>query len=389
MKTVMIALLIVLLGSIGCKAGSTATSKATSTTSATTAVTTLSSTAPKPSTSAPAPTTSSTTTAALKPLPPIIAMAGPTGSGNGDTGLIVSNELGKQLGVSVKYERIANYVEMFFALKTEKLHVVYGGTTAIRDPWLGLGNDYDNANWGPQKVRLLMVGMSRYNGIYTTKKTGIKAMTDLKGKRVPWYPSSSTRNEATENIFKAHGFTWDDVKKVNFDSPGAAEQALADGVVDAVMTGLGTAKQTEIEATLGAYVIPFSSSAETAKKWSELMPQPLLVAPKGFMPGIEQDTLVFGSQDHIVTYDLMDADYAYRITKGLYESIPTLQKTKGTEAFTKDNAASLGAMAPFHPGSIRYFKEAGVWDAAHETWQQEKLKVETAALAAWKTKYGK
>ncbi len=32
-----------------------------------------------------------------------------------------------------------------------------------------------------------------------------------------------------------------------------------------------------------------------------------------------------------------------------------------------------GTTVPFHPGAVKYFKEAGLWTAEHEKWQKEQL----------------
>ena len=41
--------------------------------------------------------------------------------------------------------------------------------------------------------------------------------------------------------------------------------------------------------------------------------------------------------------------------------------------------------AAFHPGAIRYFKEAGLWKPEFDTWQAGMLKRHTTLQAAWKS----
>jgi len=319
-------------------------------------------------------------------LPSIIGMTGASGPGVGDGALIVADQLGKQLGIKIAIELMGSYTDQILSLKNGKNQLWYAGTTTVRDPWLGQADPYNKAEWGPQLVRAMAIGKPRFNGIWTTKKTGIKTFADLKGKRLPFYPASAIRNYTTESILLAHGVTWDDVKKVNFDSAAAAEDALLNGLVDAVMAGFPTTKMVEAQATVGAYVIPFSDSAETAKKWAERQIHPLIIAPKGAFAGVEQDTLIFGTQDHFVTLAAMSEDSAYQLAKGFYLAVPSIILVKGGEDTNQKEVASLKASVPFHPGAITFFKEVGLWTAAHEAWQQDMLKKEQGYIADWKAK---
>ncbi len=156
------------------------------------------------------------------------------------------------------------------------------------------------------------------------------------------------------------------------------------GVVDVVLNTTGSTSMTELDATQGAHFIPFSTSAETAQIWASLRPQPLKPVKKGSYPGIDEDMLLSTSTDYVAVYDFADEDIVYQLTKAMYQIIPDLAKVR--KGWTREGAASLPVVSAFHPGAIRFFKEVGLWDAAHDKVQQDQLQSEQARMAAWKAK---
>ncbi len=349
------------------------TTAAATTTAAvtTTAATTTTTAAPKP------------TTTTLKPLPSIVGLTTASGTGTGTTATAVADALGKQLGIKISMQAVGNKVENMQLLKTGQVQMYASSTTTTLDPLNGKG-DFAKAPWGPQPLRTLVVGKSRFWGFYTTKKTGIKTFADVKGKRVTFFPSDLTRTNTMESAFKAHGFTWNDVKKVSFDETGAAQQGLLDGTVDVAFTGFPAPKMVEVDATLGAVVIGFSNTPEMIKIFQSLLPHELVIAAKGSFVGVVEDMLLPASVDAFIAYNTLDDDLAYQITKGVYDANAEILKNPAAEGWLKANAASIPTPAPYHPGAIRFYKEVGLWTPAHDKWQAEALQREKDTIANFK-----
>ncbi|MDO8473418.1 MAG: TAXI family TRAP transporter solute-binding subunit, partial [Dehalococcoidia bacterium] len=349
------------------------------------AQTTTTTASAKTTSSAVAATTASSTTAAktLKPLPAILKAVGNSGTATLNTGIPVFNELSKTLGVKITVSDLPNSTDIISALKSKQEDIFVISTTLGRDAAWGLG-DFSKPEWGPQPLRNLYSGTSRYWGLFTSKKTGMLTYADVKGKRVTYFPGSSTRNATIEACLKANGLTWDDVKKVNFNAQDDGVQGLIDGVVDVAISGFPSAKVTELDAMSGVVVLPFSRTAESATIFHSLLPHPLVDTKKGTFPGVYQDMLVPASTDFILAYDFFDEDWAYQVTKGIYNSIDAIQKIDIAKGYTKEGAVDFAFPGPFHPGSIKFFKEVGLWTAAVEKTQQDQLKAEQGRLAAWK-----
>ncbi len=214
-------LMVMVLVFTGCtKTGSSSTT----TTTTKPATTQATSTTVKPptttltATSAAPPTTSAPATKTLKPLPSIITIASTAASTVvGATAIAEADLLGKLLGIKVTFDAYGTQVEIAMALKLKRADMWATSTSTLLDPVMGTG-DYSRPEWGPQPLRTITVGADLSSGLATSKKTGIRVMADVKGRTVAFYPGQSTRNDTEEAILKAHGLTWNDVKKVNFDS---------------------------------------------------------------------------------------------------------------------------------------------------------------------------
>ena len=77
-------------------------------------------------------------------------------------------------------------------------------------------------------------------------------------------------------------------------------------------------------------------------------------------------------------------DIIYEFCRALKEAYPIYtQAIPGTAANTFEQAYSLSGLinlVPFHDGSVKFFKDQGVWTAEHEKFQQEALKNQAAIL---------
>ncbi|MDD5038947.1 MAG: TAXI family TRAP transporter solute-binding subunit [Dehalococcoidales bacterium] len=324
----------------------------------------------------------------LSPLPDIISLTTTTGATNTAVSMSVADALRKNLDQKVVVEIAEVTIGGITLLRSGQSQMIAITTSLVRDPVLGLG-EYDSPGWGPQPLRILVHGAGMYWGMITSKKTGIKTFEDVKGKRVAYFPASHAYNAATEDCFKAHGFTYDDVQKVSFESQGDSFDGLMNGVVDVVLGGLLSPKVVELDATVGAQVIGFSDSPEVAAIWAGLRPNhALLHAPKdapGYY-GITEDMILPGSMSTITAYSTLSEDWAYQLAKGIYEVMDEIGKVAATRGWTQKIATSLPAMAPFHPGAIKFYKEVGMWTAANEEFQQKELAAEAERMAAWKAK---
>ena len=64
---------------------------------------------------------------------------------------------------------------------------------------------------------------------------------------------------------------------------------------------------------------------------------------------------------HLITHASVDEDTVYKITKTIYESRASVVEIHPAGKAINEKNAIRQTGTPFHPGAIKYYKEAGIW----------------------------
>jgi uncharacterized protein len=193
-----------------------------------------------------------------------------------------------------------------------------------------------------------------------------RAVADLRGRRVSMGSPNSGTEVIAERVLKAAGL--DPARDVTAERLGASESAAAlkDGRIEAFFWsgGLPTAAVMELAATPGVS-IRLLSDADLVPRLAEAH-GPLydvIDVPEGTYrgtPGARVSTV----RNLMMVRPDMPEDLAYRITRLMFEKKAELAAVHPA-ARDLDPARAAIAPVPFHPGAVRYFREAGVWKDRH------------------------
>jgi TRAP transporter TAXI family solute receptor len=84
------------------------------------------------------------------------------------------------------------------------------------------------------------------------------------------------------------------------------------------------------------------------------------VIPGGLYRGSDSDTPTFGVKATLVTSAKVDESVVYQLVKAVFENLDNFRQLH--PAFEHLQAADMlkGNSAPFHPGAVKYYKEAGL-----------------------------
>lgn len=196
--------------------------------------------------------------------------------------------------------------------------------------------------------------------IVVKRGLGIKTITDLKGKRVALDEAGSGTLINARQVLAAYGLTEADIKP-EYIKPNQAGDRLKAGTLDAFFfTGGAPAKAiTDLVAT-GIDLLPIDATqAQRMRTTSPFLTADIINA--GTYAGIvATPTLAVGAQ--WVTRDTVDDELIYQVTKSLYSAAAQQRLAQG-HARGRDivlSNAVQGAGIPFHPGALRFYKEAGV-----------------------------
>ena len=200
--------------------------------------------------------------------------------------------------------------------------------------------------------------------LHSMPKTPIKSFNELKGKRVG-VGTGRTWDAFMVPLIEAHGLTYKDFKPVYAGLSDLYTQ-LGDGIIAAMPTmvsGLSPVPGAlRLHAEKGAhYLAPDPAAVEKIVKKFPYMTK--ITIPKT-TPTYTQDieTLDIGGPLLTVRNDA-DAELVYMVTKLLHQNLDRMAGDVRYFKYAQVNPAVLTTQigVPYHPGAVRYWKEAGLW----------------------------
>ncbi len=206
--------------------------------------------------------------------------------------------------------------------------------------------------------------------------SGLRSIEDLRGQRVAvTFRANAALEQLHRGILATGGLTVDDVESMTVAGLPEAMRMLTEGRADAVPTGMNTALSLQVDSTLPGGIRYLTMGRDEARL-SETMPgvRIVTVLPDETTPGVEGPTRVSWVPDYLNTGIHMSDDEAYRIIRTIHENWEELRSTYVQMSTTTAEAvAPADNLHPYHPGAVRYFREAGLWTEAHEANQARVL----------------
>ncbi|MDR0882527.1 MAG: TAXI family TRAP transporter solute-binding subunit [Candidatus Adiutrix sp.] len=215
---------------------------------------------------------------------------------------------------------------------------------------------------GPDKdLRALFSLQSEAFTLVVRDDAGIRTFDDLPGKRMNLGDPGSGNRNTLELLMKEYGWTPSTYKLATDLKPAEMAGALCDNKIDAYVYVVGHPNGSIQEAanTCGSHVAPVTGPKVSAfMKKNAFYPE--AVIPGGMYKGTDQDVKTFGPRATLLTSASLSEDMAYEITKAVFTNLDEFKKLHpALEGLTPENMLE-GNSAPYHPGALKYFKEAGL-----------------------------
>jgi TRAP transporter TAXI family solute receptor len=242
--------------------------------------------------------------------------------------------------------------------------------------------------WGPQPLRL-MLSVIDCNAVSlgVAKDTGVKEVKDLKGKRIGIVVGSPALNQNAYAVLAFGGLTTSDVKVVEFAGYGAMWKGILNNEADAGIASTISAQAKEVETSPRGVIFP-PASASDAQGWARVRK----IAPY-YNPhvatcgaGIAKGTSVeLPSYPYpiFMAYESQPADLIYGMVKSMIVNYDSYKDAAPGAAGLEVKRQSLSWVVPYHEGTVKALKEAGVWKAEHDEHNQKLLKRQSTLAAAW------
>ncbi|UCH40917.1 MAG: TAXI family TRAP transporter solute-binding subunit [Gammaproteobacteria bacterium] len=190
--------------------------------------------------------------------------------------------------------------------------------------------------------------------------SGVKQLTDVKGKRLNiGNPGSGTRG-TWEVIEEALGWKRSDLKLAAEMKSAETGQAVCDGKIDAYfwLVGHPSALTQESLATCDAHLVHVKGSA-IDKLVSDNSFYRKATIPAG-MYNNKEDIDTFGVGATFVSSASVPDNVVYTVVKAVFENFADFKKLHPAFANLKEEEMISDSLsAPLHPGAAKYYKERG------------------------------
>jgi TRAP transporter TAXI family solute receptor len=212
----------------------------------------------------------------------------------------------------------------------------------------------------PQKILSMAAMYPNVLHVVTLKGSGIKNVTDFKGKKVSIGAPGSGTAFMAELVLKAVGVPLDsfDVRRLSFNETA---NALRDRTIDAGIwvVAPGTSSIMDLATTHDIEMIPFTPEQQKKVTDAHGFYAPWTMEA-GAYRGVDQPAPTISVWNVVIVQSTQPEDLVYDLTKAFYEQNAYLQKIHPYAKFsTLENAVSKSPI-PLHPGAIKYLKEKGV-----------------------------
>jgi len=193
------------------------------------------------------------------------------------------------------------------------------------------------------------------------KRSGIKTLADIKGKRANIdVPGSGTRM-TTEIVLKAFGIKKSDLALVNELKSSEGPTILKDDHVDGYFGVFGhpTANIKDSANSLDIDIVPIEGAPIDAlvKKYPYYAKG---VISGTFYKGVTHDVPSIGVKAVLVTSSRTSDKVVYTVVKTILDNFAAFKKLHPAHKTITKKSLLDGLSVPQHPGAIKAFKEAGL-----------------------------
>jgi uncharacterized protein len=273
-------------------------------------------------------------------------------------------KVANEAGITARTQPLVGYLPLI-----DSGEVDFGFSNGVEAEYsfAGTGN-YDRAT---PNLRLVGVMFPLRTGLMVAADTGIKTINDLKPKAgslriASEYTSSTIIPFYIAGALANGGMTYDDFQKVPVSSFVKGIQALGDNLVDVTLISLNSGAGKEVEAKLqdrgGLQYVSLDTSPEAVAAFKKFLPAGKIVAlpQNDSIPGLQQAANIIEIPWVMLTNADAPEDLVYRMTKAVAENNAALKASFGAFGQAKLEEMAPANAVPYHPGALRYYKEAGI-----------------------------
>jgi TRAP transporter TAXI family solute receptor len=200
-------------------------------------------------------------------------------------------------------------------------------------------------------------------GFWVRKDSGMRMVSDLKGKRVTMgYSAMRALDPISRAILAGGGLTEADIKPVLVPNVVRSADDFAAGAADMFMFAFGAPKVREVDVTVGGTrYLEFNETPGIAEA-RKILPLGYLsdIAPGPIFVGVEKPMKTYTVDNILFTHAKVSDDVVYKL-------IETMENNKADMIAVAPNLREYSAANlamdykfPIHPGALKYFKDKNI-----------------------------
>lgn len=259
------------------------------------------------------------------------------------------------MGGTQQYIPVVNAGELEFGIAN-----IMQTKMAVEGTGLSKGKNYAN-------LRMVATMMKFRLCPFVAGTSSIKSVSEIKGKRVPYgFKASPLMQMVFDAVMANGGVGWNSVDKVPAVALRQHWDLFAQGKLDVIVgiPGTGRIKELNSKVSGGVRCIAFDHSSDAIKRTHAFMPgyEPIVIQPAKNLVSVKAPTPIFAYDYMLWAHKGVSDDVVYKVTKAMYDNEADLRAT--SPIWTTHRSAGMPKRQrglPYHPGAVKFYKEAGVW----------------------------
>ncbi|MFC6732672.1 MULTISPECIES: TAXI family TRAP transporter solute-binding subunit [unclassified Haladaptatus] len=194
--------------------------------------------------------------------------------------------------------------------------------------------------------------------VITTQGSGIETIPDMEGKSISVGAPGSGTEVIAKELLNWYDLTYDDIdaQRLSFSETATAIQ---DGQVDAgfwsVAYPASSIQNLASQRDIAFVTFPEEDLNQITSEYDYYSKGTI---PAGTYQGVDEEVQVPGVTNTMIVRSGMSEDFVYKLTKAVFEHLDSLADVH--PAANQFESTARAAPIELHPGSVKYFDEAGL-----------------------------